>query len=473
MRGMFSILEARCAREEHELATWSAAAHRAATGHPDARGRLTGVALRALAHRAAGRSAQADRDFELVLAALEREPGTALGFPTYYAAYDAWQRGALDDAETLANRPTTPEVAPFAAALLGLCAFGRGRYAKATAAFAETLRLLRSSETPNRQLYASTLHETSRIVVETVDLRNARRLKREVAEFTWPTSLARLRLATLGNMRLIALLEGDVEGAWMLSRDAVACAVDPAESVLAETDAAVASRLLGDERATHLQLRRAWDTLRQQRWPVGDPGARYALASFAREAASDMPGEARKAIATFDALTPRHLRESAEIDERRVRACGAMAHGRIAEVRGRYDAAYDRYRESFDIWRDLRHDLRAAIVAVDLQRLARDPLFEEQLDAVLERAPEAWFAPQASPASELLGRLTPAETLVLGALLGGKSARAIAADLDRSVHTINNHTRKIFAAFGVTSRAAVLARCAELGVTVKSLERIV
>jgi DNA-binding CsgD family transcriptional regulator len=174
----------------------------------------------------------------------------------------------------------------------------------------------------------------------------------------------------------------------------------------------------------------------------------------------------------YESLMPRENRTNALNRDRRVLAFELMAQGRVAEVRGNYDAAYDRYRASFDLWRELQYDMRAALVAVDLMRLARDPIYDEILDAVLERAPSAWFAPQASPANELLERITPAETLVLGALLGGKSARAIAEDLERSVHTVNNHTRKIFQAFGVTSRSAVLAQCAELGITPKSLDRI-
>jgi len=44
------------------------------------------------------------------------------------------------------------------------------------------------------------------------------------------------------------------------------------------------------------------------------------------------------------------------------------------------------------------------------------------------------------------------------------SAKTIARNLDRSHYTIINHTRRIFAAFGVRSRARLIARCVELGI---------
>ncbi|GAC1399856.1 MAG: hypothetical protein NVS3B17_04500 [Vulcanimicrobiaceae bacterium] len=471
LRGAFALLEARCAREEDDVPAWTAAAERAVADHPTPAGRLAGLALRALANRRAGRPQLADRDWKIVLAKIDRDPA-ATGLPTYYAAFDAWTRGAFDDAETLAAAAATDaSTRPLATALLGACAIERDRSGKAAAYFLETFRLARSLESPDAGLIADTLERASRHACESIDLKLARRLHVEFATFAWPASRSRSHVRTLLQFRSIALLEGDLERAWILSREAVVRASDAATAALCETQAAVSSRLIGDERAARLGLARAWESMRHERFDATDRSASAALATFAREAATDLPTEARKALATFDALARSRTSDSA--GERRVRALGEMAHGRIAEVRGNYDAAYDRYRASLDLWLGVRDRMRAAIVALDLQRLARDPLFDETLEAALERAPDAWFAPQSSPASELLAKLTPAETLVLASLLGGTSARAIANDLDRSVHTINNHTRKIFAAFGVTSRAAVLARCADLAITPASLDRIV
>jgi len=95
----------------------------------------------------------------------------------------------------------------------------------------------------------------------------------------------------------------------------------------------------------------------------------------------------------------------------------------------------------------------------------------EPIETALARAPNAWFGAATPDRDSPLHQLTPAELTVLLRLLAGKSAKAIAASLERSHFTINNHTRKIFAAFGVNSRAQLLARCVELGITAASVER--
>jgi DNA-binding NarL/FixJ family response regulator len=53
---------------------------------------------------------------------------------------------------------------------------------------------------------------------------------------------------------------------------------------------------------------------------------------------------------------------------------------------------------------------------------------------------------------------------VLSELCKGKKAREIADEFGRSFNTINNHTRAVFAAFGVRTRAALVAECAKLGI---------
>lgn len=53
--------------------------------------------------------------------------------------------------------------------------------------------------------------------------------------------------------------------------------------------------------------------------------------------------------------------------------------------------------------------------------------------------------------------LTPAQTLVLDALLDGLSEKQVAARLDISPHTVHNHVREIYRTLGVTSRGELLA----------------
>jgi pSer/pThr/pTyr-binding forkhead associated (FHA) protein len=55
-------------------------------------------------------------------------------------------------------------------------------------------------------------------------------------------------------------------------------------------------------------------------------------------------------------------------------------------------------------------------------------------------------------------RLTPAELRVLTLLLGGLAEKEIAAHLDLSRHTVHNHAKRIYSAYGVGTRPELLAR---------------
>jgi DNA-binding CsgD family transcriptional regulator len=265
--------------------------------------------------------------------------------------------------------------------------------------------------------------------------------------------------------RFLSLLEGDLRDGLILGRQAAVLAPSTPYAAIGETNAAVVSRTLGDTASAKIQFERAWELLRRHRWGAADAETRVALSNFAYEAATEMPAEARKAMTLYDSLREREFPENALSEGRVIAAFELMASARVAEERGERSGAIRAYVESLAGWQALHYDMRAAMVALDLERLTGEKKYRDVATAVLARAPKAWFANRAPALGDLLPDITPAERLVLALLLEGKSARTIAEDLGRSVHTINNHTRKIFKAFGVTSRAAVLARCTAIGVT--------
>jgi DNA-binding CsgD family transcriptional regulator len=55
-------------------------------------------------------------------------------------------------------------------------------------------------------------------------------------------------------------------------------------------------------------------------------------------------------------------------------------------------------------------------------------------------------------------RLTPAEQRVLTLLLGGLAEKEIATRLGLSRHTVHNHAKHIYSAYGVGTRPELLAR---------------
>jgi DNA-binding NarL/FixJ family response regulator len=83
---------------------------------------------------------------------------------------------------------------------------------------------------------------------------------------------------------------------------------------------------------------------------------------------------------------------------------------------------------------------------------------------IARAAREELAAQRAAAREKVLGKLSPAQRAVLPHLLQGHATLDIAGRVGRSRNTVRNHTRAIFSILGVSSRAALVARCAASGV---------
>jgi len=459
------LLRARIARIEGDAQTWRAAAAEAARLHPEPAGRLLALTLEAAALKQLERAAESAAAFESVRAALATVDPRSAGEVAYLLAVEEWENRRYDRAVELVARNVRAGVhLAESEALLGWSDVVRERFAASAAHFLAALAHLNAGPRDDVRLRCRLIHVLGIVASETIDLKLGQRVRREFEAMDWPASLGIERFNARTCLRFLALLEGDIERAWILSREAAVLAPNPAYAAIGETNAAVASRLLGDVRAAELQSTRAWEILTKVRWSSIDHEGRVALTNFAIECGPFMPAEASKALTKYRSLKAKKNSLLAFEYDRRIVAFEKVATGRVAEALGQRGAAIRSYSEALDIWLELGFSMRAALVALDLYQLTGD---EDRLGAVhaaLERAPAAWFGSWKTPDGPV-DRLTPAERVVLFELLRGKTAKDIADALDRSQHTVINHTRKVFAAFGVSSRARLLARCAELGIT--------
>ncbi len=72
------------------------------------------------------------------------------------------------------------------------------------------------------------------------------------------------------------------------------------------------------------------------------------------------------------------------------------------------------------------------------------------------------------PPSNSLVQLSPREHEIVRMVAAGHPNKVIAAILNISLWTVGTHLRRIFAKLGVGSRAAMVARCLDIGKTVAS-----
>ena len=469
-RARIALLRARIARVEGDLDVWQQASTYAER-HLDAPGpRLTALALRVGVLRRLGRGDAADRlrvDGERALSDGESGADDADGAATYLLAVDAWEARRYDIAERLiARNIASGRNLAESHALRAWIAVRGERYRGAGAHFARALSAMEREDAEFRHR-ARIIHGALMIASDVVDLRLGRRARdayERMAPF-WPTTLGTERFNIERCLRGLALLEGDLDAAFAAARAAVVYAPTLAFAALAELYGAELSRTLNDRASREIQLRRAWSHIRAASWGDVDTEQRMTLTTFALEAADSMPAEARKAITMYRSLRAKAKPENALEDDRRVTAFDFWAAGRLSELLQDEAGAIDRYRRSYELWSKLGYDVRAALVALDLERLTNSGQFRTAVDAVLRRAPQAWIGSEGDEPIHALRELRKAQLEVLVRLLEGFSAKAIAADLDRSHFTVINHTRKIFLAFRVNSRDELFRACRAAGIT--------
>jgi DNA-binding CsgD family transcriptional regulator len=178
-------------------------------------------------------------------------------------------------------------------------------------------------------------------------------------------------------------------------------------------------------------------------------------------AAGDLE-EARRASAELAEL-------SGIFESEVVTAMSAHAAGAVALAEGDARAALPPLRRSFEIWRQLGAPYLAArarvLVGQACRAMGDEDGFRLETDGARAVFEELGAMPDLARLDAAEGRgpadrphgLTPRELQVLRLVAGGKSNKAIAADLFLSEKTVDRHLSNIFGKLDVSSRAAATA----------------
>ena len=388
----------------------------------------------------------------------------------YYRALSRWCTYRLGEAESIVAA-ALPHAAGYARSRLlqlgGWIDIRRERYAAAGRAFTAALEVLDESSVTDVKGRARILNSLGCIAAETIDLRLGRLTRRAYERTAWSNDTRLERCQILEYLAWLSLLEGNIERAWDERQLALNLTVDTSFHAIALIGTAHLAGIVGDRFAESRYLELA-GTLLLRGDQVGlDVERRIAMLSFAAAAPVAKIQTARNILALYERTAPRRTQMLAFEGDRRVDAYERWARGKMALAEGRTSQAIAELQQSLDMWLDLSYDLRAAIAANDLRVATGERSYAQTAFEALRKSPKAWLRTaleQRAADDDPLGRLTRAERRVLAELCTGKKAREIAAVFDRSFNTINNHTRAIFIAFGVRSRATLVAECARRGI---------
>jgi DNA-binding CsgD family transcriptional regulator len=388
----------------------------------------------------------------------------------YYRALSRWSSRRLDEAEEiveLALPRATDAVRARLLQLLGWIDVRREAYAAAAQQFTASLEALERSPQSDHQLRARLLHALGIIAAETIDLRLGRLVRRYYEASVWPDDTRVERFYVLEYLTWLSLLEGEQDRSWDERQLALSLTINSGHHASALISAARVASIVGDRYAARRYLELAGALLLRGDQVDLDIDRRLVMLSFAVATSASNSSTAISVMALYDRTRPHHTEMLSFEGDRRLEAYEFHAKGKVEVAEGRKQKGIDNLKRSLDLWTRLGYRLRAAIVADDLCNATGEWHWaQDGLDA-LRNAPKAWLREsleRRSAVDDPLVKLTPSERRVLTELCKGKKARDIAAGFGRSFNTINNHTRAIFAAFGVRSRAALVAECAKLGI---------
>jgi DNA-binding CsgD family transcriptional regulator len=395
----------------------------------------------------------------------------------YYRALSRLSAQRLGDAEEIVEA-ALPQAAGVARArllqVLGQIDVRRENYAAAAHEFTAALGELDKSKSADVKARARVLNALGFIAAETIDLRLGRLVRREYEPIEWSDDTRVERVHVLDYLAWLSLLEGDVARAWDERQLALTLAADTDYHAPALVGAAQLAGIVGDRFSESRYLDLAGTLLLRGDRAGADAARRIAMHSFVAAVPAANAETARKVLASYDRTRPRRTETPAFEADRRLEAHEHSARGKMALAEGRTQQGVAELQQALEAWSQLGYRLRAALVANDLRAVTGDRRYAQTALDALRNTPNAWIRPileRRTTEDDPLGQLTPAERRVLAELCKGKKAREIAAGFDRSFNTINNHTRAIFSAFGVRSRAALVAECARLGILddIKSL----
>ena len=391
----------------------------------------------------------------------------------YYRALSRWITYRLAEAEEIVDAalPAATDVARARLLqLLGWIDMRRENYGAAAHEFTAALEELNKAKNTDVKGRMRTLIALVCIAAETIDLRLGRLVRREYEKSTWTADTRIERSRLLEYLSWLSLLEGDVARAWDERQLALTLSADTTYHAIALTDAAIVAGIVGDRFSEGRYLELAGSLLLRGDQVNLDMDRRVATLAFVGTVPAGNVETARKVMTLYERTRPKGSAAgdlSALEGDRRLDAYEAYARGKLLVAEGATQQGVAELERALEAWTRLGYRLRIAITANVLRTVTADRRFAQIALDALRNTPNAWLREsleRRTSEDDPLGQLTPAERRVLTELCKGRKAREIAATFDRSFNTINNHTRAIFSAFGVRSRAALVAECARLGI---------
>jgi DNA-binding CsgD family transcriptional regulator len=278
----------------------------------------------------------------------------------------------------------------------------------------------------------------------------------------WPAELNLPHFQALKALGWSYALRGDYFNGFRYLKKSMAHAPTPAWQAMAALDRAYLARCLNEERWSRQELNDAEELSERVDWRATRNEERVALLLFAELFAPIDAQRAQQYLAAFSDLTDLrvpNLHYGAH--DERLRAQADYSAGVTELARGNDKTAVKRLQDSFAVYDRIGYEWRAGRAALRLYETTRDSRWLRVAGEKLHRYPDSWLAAELRAVARNASAevtLPPMQQRVFEELCRGLSTAEIAKNLGRSQYTVKNHIKLIFKAYGVKSRAALIAR---------------
>lgn len=395
------------------------------------------------------------------------EPGTSLEarFELSYARMLlAWVEGnpdAMDAALATVDAREEPQLqarwlfgSSWAAAL-------RGDYKKQLGLLEQTVRYLQTPAACDVTLLATATRSLVHLVREIASPGAFEFAVAAAQSIPWTNDLERERFLTFRGLAWAYALRGSHEAAMRYACTARDIAPSRMWITACYADQAYLARMAREDSSSNALLRHAISCAKESDW-ISSGEERVAILNLVELAADREPDDAKRLLKLYDAIPVELAPRLALARDRRLRAMEEYARGTLAAASGDRASAVDLLKSSYSIFTSIGYAWRAAAAALRLNAVTEDTSWLRLAADAVQAFPESSVAGEirktaGGVSDPRAASLTPAQRRVYRLICQGLADKEIAAALRLSPETVKNHAARVRGAFGVRSRAALIA----------------
>ncbi len=290
--------------------------------------------------------------------------------------------------------------------------------------------------------------------------------RREVdQDIEWPEDFQAFRFQALKAIGWCCALRGDVLGCFRYLRAAEQVVPNAAFAAILLLDRSYFARIVGESNWSLDEIAKAESLAEEIDWNSLSGDERIGLLLLAKVTSSLDPEKGHYYLARYKGLdrvrSPLHLFAF----DHRLDAMAAYTEGLVRFAAG--DAgAEESFRNAWVIFDRIGYDWRAARTAMRLFQLTKKERWRHLAEDKLEPFPRSWLhrelRTEKAP-TRIAVKLPPMQHKVFSMLCQKMTTAEIADKLSLSQHTVRNHLKAVFRAYGVNNRAALIAEAASRG----------